>query len=127
MKKCYRVLFVLISILNTDVSAQNLTDVDTTLLKNDSTNILFTKFGNLNLSGYIQAQYQKASSEGVDNFSGGDFSQHSDSRFMLRRARFKIDYLYSGDKMPIVFFCTASRCHGAGSSGERYVWTINRP
>lgn len=23
---------------------------------------------------------------------------------MLRRARFKIDYLYSGDKMPIVFF-----------------------
>jgi len=68
MKKCYIVLFVLISILNTDVSAQNLTDVDTTLLKNDSTNILFTKFGNLNLSGYIQAQYQKASSEGVEIF-----------------------------------------------------------
>ena len=104
MKKCYRVLFVLISILNTDLSAQNLTDIDTILFKSDSTKILFTKFGNLNLSGYIQAQYQKASSEGVKNFSGGDFSEYSDNRIMLRRARFKIDYLYSGDKMPIVFF-----------------------
>lgn len=83
---------------------QNLTDVDTTLFRPDSTRLLYTKFGNLNLSGYIQAQYQVAQSEGVKNFSGGDFSEFSDSRFMLRRARFKIDYLYAGKKMPVVYF-----------------------
>lgn len=98
--------FILIVFLlsNFVLRSQNLTDVDTTLFNSDTTKLLFTKFGNLNISGYLQTQYQHTLSEGAKNFSGGNFSEFSDNRFMLRRARFKIDYLYYGKKMPIVYF-----------------------
>ncbi|MES2830312.1 MAG: porin [Bacteroidota bacterium] len=43
------------------------------------------------ITGYLQAQYQKAQSAGISSFSGGDFSKNSDSRFMIRRGRLKID------------------------------------
>ncbi|KAK6020457.1 TonB-dependent receptor [Ostertagia ostertagi] len=44
------------------------------------------------MSGYIQSQFQYAQSAGAKSYDGGDFSQFSKSRFMLRRARVKIDY-----------------------------------
>ena len=102
MRHIYLLSFLLF--IASTLQSQNLTDVDTTLFKADSTKLLFTKFGNLNISGYLQAQYQLTQSEGAKNFSGGNFSEFSDNRFMLRRARFKIDYLYAGKKMPIVYF-----------------------
>ncbi|WP_443937891.1 porin [Pedobacter sp. MW01-1-1] len=43
------------------------------------------------ITGYFQTQYQKAQSPGITSFSGGDFSTNSDSRFMIRRGRLKID------------------------------------
>ncbi len=43
------------------------------------------------ITGYLQTQFQKAQSEGISSFSGGDFSKNSDSRFMIRRGRLKID------------------------------------
>ncbi|MHA4893146.1 porin [Pedobacter sp. PWIIR3] len=43
------------------------------------------------ITGYLQAQFQKAQSAGISSFSGGDFSKNSDSRFMIRRGRLKID------------------------------------
>lgn len=43
------------------------------------------------ITGYLQTQFQKAQSPGVSSFSGGDFSANSDSRFMIRRGRLKID------------------------------------
>ncbi|MCJ0742618.1 porin [Pedobacter montanisoli] len=45
----------------------------------------------IKITGYLQTQYQKAQSNGIVSFSGGDFSQNSDSRFMIRRGRLKID------------------------------------
>ena len=45
----------------------------------------------IKITGYLQTQFQKAQSEGISSFSGGDFSPNSDSRFMIRRGRLKID------------------------------------
>lgn len=46
---------------------------------------------NLKISGYIQAQYQKADTMGAKTFNGGNFSTQ-DNRFAVRRARLKFAY-----------------------------------
>src|SRR4030095_2281992 len=51
------------------------------------------RFENLRISGYMQPQFQVAQADGAQSFAGGNFSQFSRSRFMLRRARLKVDYL----------------------------------
>jgi hypothetical protein len=43
------------------------------------------------ITGYLQTQYQRAQSEGILSFSGGDFSKNSRDRFIIRRGRLKID------------------------------------
>jgi hypothetical protein len=45
----------------------------------------------LKITGYLQTQFQRAQSEGIKSFSGGDFSENSRDRFMIRRGRLKID------------------------------------
>ena len=45
----------------------------------------------LKITGYLQTQFQRAQSEGIQSFSGGDFSENSKDRFMIRRGRLKID------------------------------------
>ena len=45
----------------------------------------------IKITGYLQTQYQKAQSAGINSFSGGDFTGNSDSRFIIRRGRLKID------------------------------------
>lgn len=45
----------------------------------------------ITITGYLQTQYQRAQSEGILSFSGGDFSKNSKDRFMIRRGRLKID------------------------------------
>jgi hypothetical protein len=45
----------------------------------------------IKITGYLQTQFQKAQSAGITSFSGGDFTANSDSRFMIRRGRLKID------------------------------------
>jgi hypothetical protein len=53
----------------------------------------------------MQPQFQVASADGAPSFEGGNFSQFSKSRFMLRRARIKIDYfLTSTKKLPKALF-----------------------
>lgn len=53
---------------------------------------LYQNFNYLRLSGYIQPQFQYAQERGIKSFAGGDFAPHVDNRFMLRRARVRIDY-----------------------------------
>ncbi|MGY4383899.1 hypothetical protein ACVWYN_000918 [Pedobacter sp. UYP24] len=61
----------------------------------------------ITITGYLQSQYQKAQSSGISSFSGGDFSKNSDSRFMIRRGRLKVD---RADKYSsIVFQIDATR------------------
>ncbi|TCZ74736.1 porin [Flaviaesturariibacter aridisoli] len=74
-------------------SAQRfLSDYDSTLFVRDTLRPLVNRFENLHFSGYIQPQFQWAETEGAFGFEGGGFSEHSDSRFQLRRARVRVDY-----------------------------------
>lgn len=58
------------------------------LLEND-----FGKWGNLKISGYLQAQWQMAQSSGADAFTnGGNFPANENNRFMVRRGRIKVAY-----------------------------------
>lgn len=41
----------------------------------------------------MQPQFQVAQADGAQSYEGGNFSQFSRSRFMLRRARLKVEYL----------------------------------
>lgn len=53
------------------------------------------------ITGYLQTQYQRAQSEGILSFSGGDFGKNSKDRFMIRRGRLKID---RADKFSSIVF-----------------------
>ncbi|TAL63282.1 MAG: porin [Bacteroidetes bacterium] len=46
----------------------------------------------IKISGYLQAQFQVADSNGIKSFAGGDFPANADKRFSVRRGRFKIAY-----------------------------------
>lgn len=53
---------------------------------------MYRRFDHIRISGYIQPQFQAASAEGAAGYSGGNFSEFSDNRFMLRRGRLRFDY-----------------------------------
>lgn len=46
----------------------------------------------LRFSGYVQPQFQVAEAKGIRSFSGGNFTEHSSDRFMLRRGRLKASF-----------------------------------
>lgn len=46
----------------------------------------------IKISGYIQAQFQVADSNGTPSFAGGNFPTNSDKRFAVRRGRIKFVY-----------------------------------
>jgi len=70
-----------------------LAELDSSLFVKDTLRPFLKKFENLRISGYMQPQFQIAEADGASSFDGGNFSQFSHSRFMLRRARLKVDYL----------------------------------
>jgi hypothetical protein len=74
-------------------SQRYLSDIDSSFFINDTVRPIIKRFENIRISGYIQPQFQKAQSEGAPSFAGGNFSEFSSSRFMLRRARVKTDYV----------------------------------
>lgn len=77
------------------VQAQRyLTEYDSTLFIRDTVRPVVKRFENLHFSGYIQPQYQVAGSEGAASYEGGNFSEFTRNRFMLRRARVKLDYIF---------------------------------
>lgn len=55
----------------------------------------------IKITGYLQTQFQKAQSAGITSWSGGDFSPNSNSRFLIRRGRLKIDRV---DKFSSIVF-----------------------
>lgn len=74
-------------------SQRYLADIDSSFFIKDTVRPVIKRFENLRITGYIQPQFQKAQADGAPSFAGGNFSQFSSSRFMLRRARVKIDYV----------------------------------
>src|SRR5215216_4223831 len=73
-------------------SQRYLSDYDSTLFIKDTVRPFLRRMENLRFTGYIQPQFQVAQSEGAPSFEGGNFSEFSNNRFMLRRARIKLDY-----------------------------------
>jgi len=107
-KYLYKTLIsiVLLAILPFSIQAQRyLTGLDSSLFINDTIRPFLKKFENIRISGYMQPQFQVAQSDGAPSFEGGNFSQYSRSRFMLRRARVKIDYfLTTKNNLPKALF-----------------------
>ncbi|MBL0055763.1 MAG: porin [Chitinophagaceae bacterium] len=68
--------------------------VDTTKDMGKGMLSLFNRLDKIRFSGYIQPQFQVSGSKGAKGYSGGDFSTNSNNRFMLRRARVRIDYVH---------------------------------
>lgn len=86
-------------------SQRYLADLDSSFFIKDTVRPFIKKFENIRISGYMQPQFQVAEADGAQSFAGGNFSQFSRSRFMLRRARVKIDYLLtSKEKFPKALF-----------------------
>lgn len=110
MPQCYEYMNLLLSahriwilmvlmLLSQLASAQFLMDmVDTTSDVGKGLLSIYKKFDRINISGYMQPQYQVANHQGAENYSGGDFALHSNSRFMLRRGRIRFDYARFNDR-----------------------------
>lgn len=83
-----------------------LSDYDSTLFMRDTVPNVVRRLENLHFSGYIQPQFQVAGSKGISSFEGGNFGEFVDNRFMLRRARIKVDYLLptKGSNFPLALF-----------------------
>lgn len=93
--------------LHTQVSGQRyLADFDSTLFMRDTLRPFLKRLENLHFGGYIQPQYQVAQTKGAPSYNGGNFSEFSSSRFMLRRARIKLDYILPANegRIPKVLF-----------------------
>lgn len=79
--------------------------VDTTTEMGKGFLDIYKKFNYVRMSGYIQPQFQHASEPGIKSYAGGDFSTFSNSRFMLRRGRIRVDYVrFDAQKNPRLQF-----------------------
>lgn len=78
-------------------SQRFLSDFDSLLFVKDTLRPFLKRFENIRITGYIQPQFQVAESKGAGSYNGGDFAPFSNNRFMLRRARVKIDYFLATD------------------------------
>lgn len=62
-------------------------------------------FNHLRISGFIQPQFQVASTQGQGSFEGGDFPIHVNNRFSLRRGRLRFEYArFNKLNQPVVQF-----------------------
>src|SRR5262245_47278467 len=86
--------------------AQFLMDmIDTTTSVGKGMFSLYQKYDAVRFSGYIQPQFQFATSTGTNSYSGGNCPDEVDNRFSLRRGRFRLDYTrYNDAHMPMVQF-----------------------
>ena len=93
----YIVFGVLLSgFLHFSARAQFLVDmIDTAISRDKGLWAVYKDADHLQISGYMQPQFQAAQSKGARNYSGGgDFPKFSNNRFLLRRGRLRIDYAH---------------------------------
>lgn len=93
----FTALFI-ITLCQSAISQRFLSDFDSSFFLKDTVRPILKRFENLRFSGYIQPQFQFASSKGAQGYAGGNFSPYTNNRFMLRRARVKLDYLMTSSK-----------------------------
>jgi hypothetical protein len=103
--KSFLISLIIIFFSISGYSQRYLADLDSSFFIKDTVRPFIRRFENLRISGYMQPQFQVAQSDGAQSYEGGNFAQFSQSRFMLRRARIKIDYLLmSKEKSPQALF-----------------------
>jgi hypothetical protein len=107
LRNLLKALFASAILTNTGiVSAQELSKDDS--LKNEinliKSDVAFLK--KFKFSGYMQGQFQVAQKMGEASYEGGNFGSTTDKRFMLRRARLKLNYV--GNNSEFVFQFDAS-------------------
>jgi len=90
MKKLILLVLLSFFIANAYSQVDPLWVQDTTFVK--ELYIMKNKYQSLSFTGYLQIEYQKAETKGIASYNGGDFARESDSRYMIRRGRFRIDY-----------------------------------
>lgn len=101
MKKWIRAVFVGFGILlsGESMAQRFLMDlVDTTNHMGKGMLAIYERYNRVRISGYIQPQFQIASSKGSESYAGGNFSEMANNRFMLRRGRLRVDYAHLNDK-----------------------------
>ncbi|MBO0949844.1 porin [Fibrella forsythiae] len=77
--------------------------IDTTRQK--ALQAIVNKYEYVNISGYIQPQFQIGETPGQRSFNGGDLPAGVESRFSVRRGRLRIDYAhFDAQKRPTVLF-----------------------
>jgi hypothetical protein len=88
------------------LSQRYLTDYDSSHFISDTLRPFVRRLENLHFSGYIQPQFQVAQEKGAPSYNGGNFSEFANNRFMLRRARIKLDYVVPASEgyIPKVLF-----------------------
>lgn len=95
----YFAVIAVFFLCKTQINAQRyLSDIDSSFFIKDTVRPVVRRFENLRFTGYIQPQFQVAESKGSASFNGGNFSELSSTRFMLRRARVKMDYIMPSKK-----------------------------
>jgi hypothetical protein len=98
-RKLMKVLYLslLLLMLIPESHAQRyLADYDSTLFIRDTVVPVIRRFESLHFSGYMQPQFQVAQAAGIQTYAGGNFQPKASNRFMLRRARVKMDYVLPG-------------------------------
>ena len=103
--KCF-LSVVTILLIGQSQGQRYLSDYDSSLFLRDTVTTVIKRLENLTFSGYIQPQFQVAQSKGSPSYGGGNFSRFSNNRFILRRARIKVDYQIpaKGKKLPYGVF-----------------------
>ena len=94
------ILFLLILLKPDHIFAQRfLMDlVDTTNQMGKGMLSIYERYNRVRISGYIQPQFQYIGKKGAESYAGGNFSEFTDNRFMLRRGRLRVDYAHLNEK-----------------------------
>ncbi len=98
-------LLLLVFIVN-EANSQFLMDmIDTTKDAGKGLFSLYKNYNHIRIGGYLQPQFQVASTKGQPSYAGGDFAPHVDNRFALRRGRIRFDYArFNSQNLPVLQF-----------------------
>jgi len=98
--------FTLFLFVISNANSQFLMDmIDTSKDVGRSLLSLYKNYDHIRIGGYIQPQFQLASTRGQSSFDGGDFAPHVNNRFSLRRGRIRFDYArFNKQNQPVLQF-----------------------
>ena len=93
MRKPLNLIAIVLLAFTTNAIAQETNNpIDTLAAFVQKMNTTVTTLSKFKVTGYIQANFQKADSMGIKSFAGGDFGAIQKNRFAVRRGRIKFNY-----------------------------------